>query len=49
MSVGSPTTVCGWCRSDRELGDDPMSNMIGQIMASFDEYQSREAKHTLRP
>jgi site-specific DNA recombinase len=31
------------------LGDDPMSNMIRQIMALFDEYQSKEnAKHTLR-
>jgi DNA invertase Pin-like site-specific DNA recombinase len=26
----------------QELGDDPMSNMIRQIMALFDEYQSRE-------
>jgi site-specific DNA recombinase len=33
----------------QELGDDPMSNMIRQMMALFDEYQSREnAKHTLR-
>ena len=33
----------------QELGDDPMSNMIRQIMALFDEYHSREnAKHTLR-
>jgi len=33
----------------QDLGDDPMSNMIRQIMALFDEYQSREnAKHTLR-
>jgi site-specific DNA recombinase len=41
----------------QELGDDPMSNMIRQIMAPFDEYQSKEfdqyqskenAKHTLR-
>ncbi|WP_461346021.1 recombinase family protein [Bradyrhizobium sp. USDA 4451] len=33
----------------QELGDDPMSNMIRQIMALFDEYQSEEnAKHTLR-
>jgi hypothetical protein len=33
----------------QELGDDPMSNMIRQIMALFDEYQSNEnAKHTLR-
>jgi len=32
-----------------ELGDDPMSNMIRQIMALFDEYQSKEnAKHMLR-
>ena len=30
----------------QELGDDPMSNMIRQIMALFDEYQN--AKHTLR-
>jgi site-specific DNA recombinase len=31
----------------QELGDDPMSNMIRQIMALFDEYQSKEnAKHT---
>ena len=30
----------------QELGDDPMSNMIRQIMALFDEYQSKEnAKH----
>ncbi len=33
----------------QELGDDPMSNMIRQIMALFDECQSKEnAKHTLR-
>jgi site-specific DNA recombinase len=33
----------------QELDDDPMSNMIRQIMALFDEYQSKEnAKHTLR-
>jgi site-specific DNA recombinase len=33
----------------QELGDDPMSNMIRQIMALFDEYQSKEnAKHALR-
>ena len=33
----------------QETGDDPMSAMIRQIMALFDEYQSKEnAKHTLR-
>ncbi len=33
----------------QELGDDPTSIMMRQIMALFDEYQSREnAKHTLR-
>ena len=33
----------------QELGDDPMSMMMRQIMSLFDEYQSREnAKHTLR-
>ena len=33
----------------QETGDDPTSQMIRQIMALFDEYQSREnAKHTLR-
>ncbi len=33
----------------QELGDDPMSNMIRQIMALFDEYQSKEnAEHILR-
>src|SRR5258705_175601 len=33
----------------QELGDDPMRNMIRQIMALFDEYQSKEnGKHTLR-
>lgn len=33
----------------QEFGDDPMSNMIRQIMALFDEYQSKEnAKHNLR-
>src|SRR5258708_7253432 len=33
----------------QELGEDPMSNMIRQIMALFDEYQSKEnGKHTLR-
>src|ERR1700684_3405690 len=33
----------------QELGDDPMSNMLRQIMALFDEYQSQEnAKNTLR-
>jgi len=31
------------------LSDDPMGNMIRQIMGMFDEYQSREnGKHTLR-
>ena len=33
----------------QELGDDPMHNMMRQIMALFDEHQSKEnAKHTLR-
>src|SRR5437899_4491878 len=33
----------------QELGDDPMSNMIRQIMALFDEYQSKQnAKNTFR-
>ncbi len=33
----------------QELGNDPMSMMMRQIMSLFDEYQSREnAKHTLR-
>jgi len=33
----------------QELGDDPMHNMRRQIMALFDEHQSKEnAKHTLR-
>src|SRR5215469_6828650 len=33
----------------QELGDDPMSNMIRQIMALFDEYQSKEnPNHTRR-
>ncbi len=33
----------------QELGDDPTHVMMRQIMALFDEYQSREnAKHTLR-
>lgn len=33
----------------QELGDDPMQVMMRQIMALFDEYQSKEtAKHTLR-
>jgi site-specific DNA recombinase len=33
----------------QELGDDPISNMIRQIMALFDVYRSKEnAKHTLR-
>ena len=33
----------------REMGDDPMHVMMRQIMALFDEYQSKEnAKHTLR-
>ena len=33
----------------QELGDDPMHIMMRQIMALFDEYQSKEnAKHTLR-
>ena len=32
----------------QDLGDDPMSVMMRQIMALFDEYQSKEnAKHTL--
>ena len=30
----------------QELGDDPMSNMIRQIMALFDEYQSKETPST---
>ena len=33
----------------QDLGDDPMSVMMRQIMELFDEYQSKEnAKHTLR-
>ena len=33
----------------QELGDDPVSNMIRQIMALFDGYPSEQnAKHTLR-
>lgn len=33
----------------QEIGDDPVHVMMRQIMALFDEYQSREnAKHTLR-
>jgi site-specific DNA recombinase len=33
----------------QDLGDDPMSVMMRQIMALFDEYESKEnAKHTLR-
>ena len=33
----------------QELGEDPMHVMMRQIMALFDEYQSKEnAKHTLR-
>ena len=32
-----------------EIGDDPMHVMMRQIMALFDEYQSKEnAKHVLR-
>ena len=34
----------------QEMGDDPMHVMMRQIMALFDEYQSKEtAKHVLRP
>jgi site-specific DNA recombinase len=33
----------------QETGDDPMSQMVRQILALFDEYQSKEnSKHTLR-
>jgi DNA invertase Pin-like site-specific DNA recombinase len=33
----------------QDLGDDPMSVMMRQIMTLFDDYQSKEnAKHTLR-
>ncbi|WP_414675600.1 recombinase family protein [Magnetovibrio sp.] len=33
----------------QELGDDPMDNMVRQILNLFDEYQSKEtAKHVLR-
>ncbi len=33
----------------QEIGDDPMHQMMRQIMALFDEYQSKEnAKHVLR-
>lgn len=33
----------------QDLGDDPISGMMRQIMALFDEYQSKEnAEHTLR-
>lgn len=33
----------------QEMGDDPMHAMMRQIMALFDEYQSKEnAKHVLR-
>jgi len=36
-------------RVAEELGDGPTSNMIREIMALFDEYQSKDkAKHTLR-
>src|SRR3984957_18411249 len=41
------STPCG-ARLTQELGDDPMSTMMRQIMTLFDEYQSREnAKHPL--
>ena len=33
----------------QDLGEDPMSMMVRQVFALFDEYQSKEnAKHTLR-
>ena len=33
----------------QEIGDDPMHVMMRQMMALFDEYQSKEiAKHVLR-
>ena len=46
---GSPKTACVCVSITQDLGDDPMSVMMRQIMALFDEYQSKEnAKHTLR-
>lgn len=32
----------------QEIGDDPMSNMIRQIMALFDEYQVQGERHSTR-
>ena len=41
-----PTTAV---QNSQEMGDDPMHVMMRQIMALFDEYQSKEnAKHVLR-
>ena len=48
--VGEPVEQRrGHLGAAQELGDNPMSVMMHQIMTLFDEYQSREnAKHTLR-
>jgi hypothetical protein len=41
--------ACGWCRLLKDLGDDPSQVMMRQVIALFDEYQSRaNAKHVLR-
>src|SRR5450631_4034879 len=48
-SAASPSLGVCLVSITQELGDDPMSNMIRQIIALFDEYQSKEnAKHALR-
>src|SRR5260370_877235 len=44
-----PKNRIGLISTPQDLGDDPMSVMMRQIVALFDEYQSKEnAKHTRR-
>ena len=48
-SASSPRTASSWSPSPRRWATIPMHVMMRQIMALFDEYQSKEnAKHVLR-
>jgi site-specific DNA recombinase len=48
-SASSPKSGVKLISITQEMGDDPMHVMMRQIMALFDEYQSKEnAKHVLR-
>jgi site-specific DNA recombinase len=40
IRVDIAESAFSWCSITQELGDDPMGNMIRQIMALFDEYET---------